>query len=271
MNPSELRKILYEGERIVLGTCVVSPSTKWPGLIADCGLDFVFIDTEHIALNRETVSWMCRTYTSMGLPPLVRIPTQDPDDATVVLDDGAAGVIIPYVEQPEVVRSMVGASKMRPLKGRRLREALNGEDLDPELRTYIENHNDGHILLTNIESVPAMENLDMILAEKGLDCVLIGPHDLSTSLGVPEQYDHPRFLEACALILGKARAAGIGAGIHHWLPPQKQMQFVEMGANLLIHKADAIFVSEGLGNEVSQLRNLLGQESPYSQSGNVTI
>ena len=207
----------------------------------------------------------------MGLPPLVRIPTQDPDDATVVLDDGAAGVIIPYVEQPEVVRSMVGASKMRPLKGRRLREALNGEDLDPELRTYIENHNDGHILLTNIESVPAMENLDMILAEKGLDCVLIGPHDLSTSLGVPEQYDHPRFLEACALILGKARAAGIGAGIHHWLPPQKQMQFVEMGANLLIHKADAIFVSEGLGNEVSQLRNLLGQESPYSQSGNITI
>ena len=271
MNPSELRKILYEGERIVLGTCVVSPSTKWPGLIADCGLDFVFIDTEHIALNRETVSWMCRTYTSMGLPPLVRIPTQDPDDATVVLDDGAAGVIIPYVEQPEVVRSMVGASKMRPLKGRRLREALNGEDLDPELRTYIENHNDGHILLTNIESVPAMENLDMILAEKGLDCVLIGPHDLSTSLGVPEQYDHPRFLEACALILGKARAAGIGAGIHHWLPPQKQMQFVEMGANLLIHKADAIFVSEGLGNEVSQLRDLLGQESPYSRSGNVTI
>tara|TARA_B100000575_G_scaffold267370_1_gene245426 strand:- start:69 stop:692 length:624 start_codon:yes stop_codon:yes gene_type:complete len=207
----------------------------------------------------------------MGLPPLVRIPTQDPDDATVVLDDGAAGVIIPYVEQPEVVRSMVGASKMRPIKGRRLREALNGEDLDPELRTYIENHNDGHILLTNIESVPAMENLDMILAEKGLDCVLIGPHDLSTSLGVPEQYDHPRFLEACALILGKARAAGIGAGIHHWLPPQKQMQFVEMGANLLIHKADAIFVSEGLGNEVSQLRNLLGQESPYSQSGNITI
>ena len=271
MNPSELRKILHEGERIVLGTCVVSPSTKWPGLIADCGLDFVFIDTEHIALNRETVSWMCRTYTSMGLPPLVRIPTQDPDDATVVLDDGAAGVIIPYVEQPEVVRSMVGASKMRPLKGRRLREALHGEDLDPELRTYIENHNDGHILLTNIESVPAMENLDMILAEKGLDCVLIGPHDLSTSLGVPEQYDHPRFLEACALILGKARAAGIGAGIHHWLPPQKQMQFVEMGANLLIHKADAIFVSEGLGNEVSQLRNLLGQESPYSQSGNITI
>ena len=271
MKPSELRTILHGGERAVLGTCVVSPSTKWPGLIAGSGLDFVFIDTEHIALNRETVSWMCRTYTSMGLPPLVRIPTQDPDDATVALDDGAAGVIVPYVEQPEVVRSMVGASKLRPLKGERARRALEGEDLEPELQTYVENHNASHILLTNIESVPAMENLDEILAVKGLDCVLIGPHDLSTSLGVPEQYDHPRFLEACAFILGKARAAGIGAGIHHWLPPKKQMQFVEMGANLLIHKADAIFLSEGLQNEVSQLRDLLGQESHSAQTGDVTI
>jgi len=207
----------------------------------------------------------------MGLPPLVRIPTQDPDDATVALDDGAAGVIVPYVEQPEVVRSMVGASKLRPLKGERARRALEGEDLEPELQTYVENHNASHILLTNIESVPAMENLDEILAVKGLDCVLIGPHDLSTSLGVPEQYDHPRFLEACAFILGKARAAGIGAGIHHWLPPQKQMQFVEMGANLLIHKADAIFLSEGLRNEVSELRDLLGQESHSAQTGDVTI
>ncbi len=271
MKASELRAILHEGERTVLGTCIVSPSTKWPGLITGCGLDFVFIDTEHIALNRETVSWMCRTYTSMGLPPLVRIPTQDPNDATVVLDDGAAGVIVPYVERPEVVRSMAGATKLRPLKGERARRALSGEDLEPELQTYIETHNAGHILLTNIESVPAMENLDDILAEKGLDCVLIGPHDLSTSLGVPEQYDHPRFLEACAFILGKARAAGIGAGIHHWLSPEKQVQFVDMGANLLIHKADAIFLSEGLRNEVSELRNLLGQEALGHHTGEVNI
>ena len=271
MKANELRRLLHEGERTVLGTCVVSPSTKWPGLVASCGLDFVFIDTEHIALNRETVSWMCRTYTAMGIPPLVRIPTQDPDDATVALDDGAAGVIIPYVEDPEVVRSMVGASKLRPLKGERARRALDGEELEPELQSYIENHNSDHILLTNIESVPAMDRIDEILSQQGLDCVLIGPHDLSTSLGVPEQYDHPRFLEACAFILGKARTAGIGAGIHHWLAPEKQVQFVEMGANLLIHKADAIFLSEGLRDELSQIRGLLGQESGPNHAGSVNI
>ena len=116
-----------------------------------------------------------------------------------------------------------------------------------------------------------MENLDQILAEKGLDCVLIGPHDLSTSLGVPEQYDHPRFLEACAFILGKARATGIGAGIHHWLPPEKQMQFIEMGANLLIHKADAIFLSEGLQDQLREIRSLLGQNHEPGSADGATI
>ena len=109
------------------------------------------------------------------------------------------------------------------------------------------------------------------LEEKGLDCVLIGPHDLSTSLGVPEQYDHPRFLEACSFILGKARAAGIGAGIHHWLSPEKQIQFVEMGANLLIHKADAIFLSEGLQSQLGEIRSLLGQEGGPGGGSQVTI
>jgi len=271
MTANELRSILQHGTRVVLGTCIVSPSPKWPSVLQDCGLDFVFIDTEHIALNRETVSWMCRTYNAMGIPPLVRIPTQNPDDATLVLDDGAAGVIVPYVEKPDVVRQMAGATKLRPLKGQRARRTLDGEALEPDLRDYIDVHNANHILLTNIESVPAMESLDRILEEKGLDCVLIGPHDLSTSLGVPEQYDHPKFLDACAFILGKARAAGIGAGIHHWLPPEKQIEFVKMGANLLIHKADAIFLAEGLQTQLREIRKLLGQQDDTGKAGQVSI
>ena len=214
---------------------------------------------------------MCRTYAAMGLPPLVRIPTQDPNDATVVLDDGAAGVIVPYVETPEVVRAMRGAAKLRPLKGERARRALDGEALEPELQSYIDERNAGNLLLVNIESIPAMEALDQILAEDGLDSVLIGPHDLSTSLGVPEQYDHPKFLEACEFILSKARAAGIGAGIHHWLPPEKQIQFVNMGANLLIHKADATFFQTGLQSELGEIRALLGQDQNTGAAEDVNI
>ncbi len=68
------------------------------------------------------------------------------------------------------------------------------------------------------------------------------------------------YLQACEFILGKARGAGIGAGIHHWLTPEKQVQFVNMGANLLIHKADVTIFQNGLQKELGEIRTLLGYD-----------
>ena len=124
MTPRELKNALHDGGP-VLGTLIVSPSPFWPKIIGDCGLDFVFIDTEHIALDRSQVSWMCRTYAAMGLPPLVRTGSPSPYEATMVLDDGAAGVVAPYIEEVDQVKKLRGASKLRPLKGKRLEEALS--------------------------------------------------------------------------------------------------------------------------------------------------
>ena len=92
MTPVELKEALHNGGP-VFGTLIVSPSPFWPKVLGDSGLDFVFIDTEHIALDRSQVSWMCRTYKAMGLPPFVRIVSPSPYEATMVLDDGAAGVV----------------------------------------------------------------------------------------------------------------------------------------------------------------------------------
>ncbi len=270
MTTAELKAALRAG-RNLFGTLIVSPSPFWPKVIGDCGLDFVFIDTEHIALDRQTLSWMCRTYAALGLPPLVRIPNHDPYTATVVLDDGAAGVIVPYVETAEVARKISGATKLRPLKGERLEEALGGLPLEPGLSEYISRNSGDNLLVVNIESVPAMKALDEILPVAGLDAVLIGPHDLSTSLGIPEQYDDPRFLKACEQILGQARRAGICAGIHQWLSPEQQARFFGMGANLLIHKADIMFFRSGLRQELAEIRKHLGDSGPDRASGSVNV
>ena len=154
-------------------------------MIGDCGLDFVFIDTEHIAIGLETLSWMCRCYAVLGLPPLVRITDPDPHKATVALDDGAAAVVAPYVELPEQVQALCGATKLRPLKGKRMEEVLNGFMPDGELGDYMASRNAGHGLIINVESVPAIVRLDALLDIDGLDAVLVGPHHLSCSLGIP--------------------------------------------------------------------------------------
>ena len=91
MTPAQFRQRLIAGD-VLFGTLIVSPSPRWPEVVRDCGLDFVFIDTEHISLDRTDLSWMCRTYAAMGLPPIVRIPSPDPYGAGMVLDGGAAGL-----------------------------------------------------------------------------------------------------------------------------------------------------------------------------------
>src|SRR3954469_14409515 len=162
MNGREIIQALHDGRR-VYSSAIVAMSPLWPNLTKQSGIDFVFVDTEHIPLDRQTLSWICQTYQALGLPPVVRLPCNDPFEASKALDAGAGGVIGPYLETADQVRGLVGAVKLRPLKGRRLQEAVRDRTtLGPELRDYLEQRNGDKILIANIESVPALENLDDI-------------------------------------------------------------------------------------------------------------
>lgn len=256
MTPQELRGRLRAGDP-VFGTLIVSPSPHWPEAVRGCGLDFVFLDTEHIALDRGELSWMCRTYAALGIPPLVRIPSPDPYAATVALDGGAAGVIAPYVETRAQVEALVGAVKLRPIKGRKLQHMLAGGEVGEELASYVRRGAEQRLLVVNTESEAAIEALDGILSTD-LDAVLIGPHDLSCSLGVPERWEHPKFLSACETIFRKARAAGVGAGIHFWGAVEQQVRFLAMGANMLIHSGDITLFQTGLRRDLAAIRRSIG-------------
>jgi len=256
---------------LVLGTLIVSPSPKWPEVVAQSDLDFVFIDTEHIALDRFELSWMCQTYSAMGIPPLVRIPSVDPNAAAMVLDGGAAGIIAPYVESLEQVEALRGAVKKRPLKGKRLQDALAGVSLEPKLEQYLKQSASRSLLIVNIESTPALDNLTEILSVPDLDGVLIGPHDLSCSLGIPEEYSNPKFLEACEKIFRQAREANVGAGIHFWGDLNQQAGFLDMGANMLIHSADITLFQRALQQDLRVLRNGSVSDQAVSESRDVQI
>jgi 2-keto-3-deoxy-L-rhamnonate aldolase RhmA len=262
MNGKEMRKKLHNGER-VYGTLVAADSPRWAQTISSLGLDFVFIDNEHLPLDRKQTAWMSQVYAALGLAPLVRIPSPDPFLACMALDGGAQGIIAPYVESPEQVRALVGAVRYRPLKGRRLQELLSGDyKPDPELLAYLDKYNRDNLLVINIESVPAMEDLEAILSVEGLDGVLIGPHDLSISLGIAEQYHHARFLEAVETIITRARAHSLGAGLHATAVDalQQELVYSRMGANLFVHQGDLISLRYGLRREIEALQQALGDD-----------
>lgn len=260
MNGAQLAAVLRAGQRIY-GTLITSPSPHWPPLVKATGLDFVFIDTEHIPIERTTLAWMCRTYGALDLAPVVRIPSPDPYEACVALDNGAAGVLAPYIETAAQVRALSGAVKWRPLKGQVLDDVLAGTRILGEpLSNYVRERNAGNVLLVNIESVPALTALDEILAVPGLDAVQIGPHDLSCSLGVPEQYGHRDFLDAVRMVIEKATARGVGVGVHFWESVEQEIAWARQGANLIVHSGDITLFTQALARDLRAFRDALGDK-----------
>ena len=260
MDGKEFLSHLKEG-KYLYGTAILSVSPIWPLAVKRTGIDFVFIDTEHTPIDRTTLAHMCHVYKGYGLPTLVRITSPDPQEARKVLDGGASGILAPYIESPQQVRKLVGAVKMRPLKGERLKNFLENQDtLEPELKDYLEDYNKDKFLMINIESVTAMERLDQILAEPGIDGIIIGPHDLSISLGVPEKYHDPRFEDAVTKIISKARKKGLSAGIHLSEAADLQIKWAKAGANIILHSSDIALFQQRLKADIADIRRALGQQ-----------
>ena len=243
----------------VYGTCITSTAPMWPAAVKKTGVDFVFIDTEHVPLSRNEMAALCQQFRSLDITPIVRIPALDAFLACQAIDAGALGVVAPYLESTQQVLELVGATKYRPLKGELLQKYLTGElEIPVAVKDYVNSVNASNICIANIESVPAMEKLDVMLSVKGLDAVFIGPHDLSISLGIPEQYDHPLFEEAVKTIIHKTRSHGLSIGIHFSLEPQRQIRWMEEGANIVVHSFDVALFTQRLRQDLDTIRAAAG-------------
>ena len=170
------------------------------------------------------------------------------------------------------VKKLVGAVKLKPIKGEILSQLLDGSDFtSEELKDYIEEANADKVLVINIESVPAINALDELLSVPGVDVALIGPHDLSCSLGIPEQYDHPMFQDAIATFIEKAQEHGVAPGIHFWSDLDQEVAWCQQGMRFLIHAADIIAFRETMQRDLSAIRKRLGQNEVSEKAGVLNI
>jgi len=260
LSPISLLQKLKNGQN-VYGTCITSTAPMWPKAIKQTGVDFVFLDTEHIPLDRAELARLCQQFRAFDITPIVRIPSPDPYRACQVIDGGALGVVAPYLESVEQVRELVGATKFRPLKGERLNAYLTGaETMSDDMKAYIDSYNPGTICIANIESVPALNRLDELLSVPGLDAVFIGPHDLSVSLGLPEQYDHPDFEAAVRTIIHTTREKGLAIGIHFSLEPERQIRWMREGVNIVVHSFDVALFSQRLRHDFRIIKEAVGDD-----------
>ena len=259
MNGEELRNKVKAGG-IVYGTMLsMSRNPRWATPMSAFGLDYVIIDTEHSPRGRDDVADFLAAFNFSGVVPIVRIPIPDSHYVTMAIDAGAQGVLAPYCETVEEVKEVVGAAKWRPLKGALARRAVEtGELPSAATKAYLEDLNRNTVCIIGIESVPAIENLDSILKVQGVDAVFVGPNDLSVSLGVPNQYDHPDYTAAVRRIIDSCKAHNTPTLVHHHTVPLVQ-KWLREGARFVLYSSDARTMHNGFRQEFAAIKEV-GEE-----------
>jgi 2-keto-3-deoxy-L-rhamnonate aldolase RhmA len=205
---------------------------------------------EHTDMTLETVANCFRAMGSVGAPltsphPMVRVRENDTLAIRQVLDLGARGILVPLVEDAAGAKKAVAAAKYPPLGVRGfayMRANRQGEDFDH----YARSANEDITVVIMVESAKAVSNIDELLATDGVDGVFLGPYDLSGSLGVTGQVDHPLVKKAMTTVVAACKNAGKAAGLHVVRPTGERVKrALDDGFTFLALGMDTVFLIEG--------------------------
>jgi 4-hydroxy-2-oxoheptanedioate aldolase len=195
------------------GTFLNLGSSVTAEIAGKAGFDWVLIDIEHGMGDRQELLTQLQAVEATPASPVVRIAWNDPVRFKRVLDLGVSGVMVPYVNSADEARRAAAAMRYPPEGVRGVARLNRACDFGPSFNEYFKKANSQLLTIVQIETKTAIENLDEIAAVVGVDVLFVGPLDLSVSLGVPDQFDHPVEQEALAKVVKACRKAGKAPGI----------------------------------------------------------
>jgi 2-keto-3-deoxy-L-rhamnonate aldolase RhmA len=207
--PKTLKKRLEKRE-LTIGSWIQIPSPIVAEIMAGAGFDWLVIDTEHSAIGIDQAFSLIQTIGLAGCVPLVRLSVNDATLIKRVMDCGAHGIIVPNVNSPQEAKNAVEATKYPP-EGKRGVGLFRAQGYGSDFERYKNRQKTNTIVIEHIDGV---ENLEAILKTKGVDGFIIGPYDLSASLGIPGKFEHPDFKKAFNKIQRVSRNMGALMGTH---------------------------------------------------------
>lgn len=212
MNNHRLKAKLVAGEATI-GSWLTLPSPAIAEILARAGFDWLVVDLEHSITPIDIAGDMIRIIDLVGVSPLVRLTSNDPNQIKRVMDAGAHGIVVPMVNDADDARRAVAATRYAPV-GTRGVGLARAQGYGANFQPYLDWQTDGPIVIVQIEHIDAVNALADILSVPGVDAFIIGPYDLSASMGHPGQFGRPDFVAAMARIGETARALGKTSGLH---------------------------------------------------------
>ena len=253
MRNQSIKERLKKGE-FVVGPFMKSRDPAMVEIVGLAGFDFAILDMEHSALSIESVEDLIRMAQVRGIDSIVRVPEISESAISRPLDAGASGVLVPHVDTRKQAENVVFLSKFSPLGEKGMDVYARAADYSRLAKDiYLKEANRQTLLIIQIEGKKGVENLDDILMVKGLDAIFVGPYDLSQSLGVPGEIDHPRVIEKIKEVVGKVKKAGLSLGIYVD-DVKTAKRWIDLGVQFIALLVDTVIFLQACQSLVSGLK-----------------
>jgi 4-hydroxy-2-oxoheptanedioate aldolase len=249
MDIKNLRKNLQQGKIVVGSEVNEVRSPAIAEVYAAAGLDFIVVDMEHTSFTISEASQIYRMARNCGIAPLVRIPAIEYEVICRNLDQGARGIVVPRITSAEEIHQVIEIMKYPPKGKRGLYPGGTAVGYCPTTPAdFIRDQNDTTLLIVQIENQQAVQNLDSILSIPGIDVILIGPADLSLSIGHPCEFLRENVLSLMRKVIQRCRDYKIPSGVAYadpglaksWISEGVQFFWVNSDMNMLLTGAKAV-------------------------------
>jgi 2-dehydro-3-deoxyglucarate aldolase len=246
----QFRQRLSAGD-LLLGTMVSVGSPELVEVLVTSGFDWLFFDGEHGPFGPVEMQAMLQAAGS-EMPCLVRVPAHDQVYIKKALDIGAAGMVVPPVNPAAAAAAAVGRAKYPPM-GRRGVGIARAHGYGLRFQEYMESANDEVAVVVQAEHHEAVANIEEIVRVPGVDAVLIGPYDLSASLGIPGQINDPVVSGAIDRVTEACQSARVPLGIFG-VSAEAVRPYLERGYSLIIAGVDTVMLGRAAGEMIAELR-----------------
>lgn len=243
-----------KNRQLTIGSWITLGHPSIAEIMAKAGYDWLVVDMEHSAITLDQTQHLIQIIELCGVVPLVRVGENDPNFIKRVMDTGAHGVIVPMVNTKEDAEKAVDSVRYPPYGSRGVGLA-RAQKYGADFEGYRDWNEKESVVIVQVEHVKAVENLDKILTVEGVDGFIIGPYDLSGSLGVPGQFDHPEMIAALNRVKEITTKLNAVSGFHVIPPDVKDFEEkIEEGYKFIAHSLDILILGEGCRRAIRELR-----------------
>ncbi len=248
-----LKKKLTKNE-LSLGSWLMMGNSTNAEVMSQVGFDWIAIDLEHTSIDLETTKNLIQIIQSKSVKALVRVSKNDEVIIKRVLDMGADGIIVPMICSKEDAIKAVSYSKYPP-SGKRGVGLYRASEYGLNFQQYKKWVDEELVIIAQIEHVDGVKNIDNIIDTNGIDGILIGPYDLSASMGSPGNFEESKFKNAVEQIIEKCKKKNISVGFHVVDTDPKEIQNkIQQGCNFLAYGIDYMFMREAAINGLKEIK-----------------